>query len=183
VVRVITRFEPEFTVAAAAVTMEFAAENAPALTVIPSEVVLKPPPLAVMFFTPEDLSVMAKVPTPLVRVDEAGRVACPSFELMETTPENPVAMFPPESRAVTVKVVEFPALTLAGIEVRASWVAFEALTVMAVEVALRAPSVAVKVLLPAVLKVRLKVPTPFTSVLATGKTAFASVEVKLTVPV
>ena len=83
-----------------------------------------------------------------------------------------------------MKVIALPAVALAG-ALRLKWVAAAALTatgVLAPVIELVTVSVAVSVWLPAVLRVALKVPMPFVSVLLAGRTARLSLLVKCTVP-
>ncbi len=136
---------------------------------------------AVRVLGPLVFRITENVPTPFTRVDDAGRVAWPSFEVIETVPEKSVAVLPPESLAVTVTLKELPARVVAGTELKTSWVAPDGLTVMAFEVALRVPSPTVSVLDPEVFSVMVKLPTPLMRELAAGKVARASVEVKFTV--
>ena len=81
---------------------------------------------------------------------------------------------------MTVKLNAVPAVALLG-ALRAKWVAAVALTETVLLVPVRelvTVSVAVSVWLPAVLRVALKEPTPFVSVLLAGRLAAPSVLVK-----
>ena len=150
---------------------------------IAEEVTLKSPSSAEMVLAPAVLSVVEKVPTPLVRVAEAGSPAAESLEEMETVPVYPVAVLPDESLAVTVKLKAVPATAEVGTEVRASEDAELEVTVMLVEVMERAPSDAVRVLVPTVFNLTAKEPTPLARVAAFGRVAAESFEVMATVPV
>ena len=147
------------------------------------EVMFKSPSSAVMVFAPAVLSVVEKVPTPLVRVAEAGSPAAESLEVMETVPVYPVAVLPDASLAVTVKLKAVPATAEAGTEARARVAAELEETVMLVEVMERDPSDAVRDLVPTVFNLTAKEPTPFARVAAFGRVAAESLEEMATVPV
>jgi hypothetical protein len=98
--------------------------------VIGVEFTLREPELAVMLWDPTVLRVALRVAVPLVRVVAAGRVALVSLEVNPTEPLNPVAILPPASRAVTVKLNAFPAPELAGMKPRTREAALEGFTVM-----------------------------------------------------
>ena len=78
---------------------------------------------------------------------------------------------------------EFPAVALVGAVVKTSWVAVDAVTAMLLEEMLSVPSVAERVLLPAVFKVIWKEPTPLVRVAGDGRFADGSEEVTEMVPV
>ncbi|NBU72696.1 MAG: hypothetical protein EBS53_14850 [Bacteroidetes bacterium] len=100
---------------------------------------------AVRVCEPEVLRAMEKVPTPLVRAAEGGRLAAGSLEVMETVPLYPVAVFPAASLAVTVKSKDAPAVAEEGMEERTRELAEAELTMMFEEVMEMAPSEAVRV--------------------------------------
>jgi hypothetical protein len=72
------------------------------------------PEVTVMDFDPAVLRVAENVLLPEFKVLEAGSVAEASLEVKRSVPENPVAVFPASSCAVTVKENEFPEVTLDG---------------------------------------------------------------------
>ena len=88
------------------------------------------------------------------------------------------------SWADTVKLKAVPAVALLG-ALTLKCVAAAALTataLLAPVIEMVTVSVAVSAWLPAVLRVALKVPVPFVSVLSLGRTAWPSLLVKCTVP-
>ena len=95
---------------------------------IPEEVTDRVPSPAVRVWVPAVFRVAEKVPTPPVRVADPGRMALPSFELMLTFPEYPVAIFPEASSAVTLNEMPSPAIFSDGIDARESRDALEGLT-------------------------------------------------------
>jgi hypothetical protein len=136
--------------------------------------------VAVMVRLPAVLSVALNVPAPLVSVASAGRLAAPSLLVKWTVPAYPVAVFPAASSAVTVTLNGNPVSDEDG-AVTVKWVAAPGATAIAplVPVMLDVTvSVAVIVLLPAVLSVAEKVPTPLVRVASDGSTAAPSVDVK-----
>jgi hypothetical protein len=92
-----------------------------------------------------------------------------------------VAVFSKASSAVTVTLNATPAVAEEGAET-AKWVAAAGETLIALEVPVIPPSVAVRVWEAAVRRVVLNVPTPAASVLSAGSVAAPSVLVKWTVP-
>ena len=158
-------------------------ETAPAVTLMEAEVIVRVPAVAVSVLVPEVFRVAVKVPTPFVRVAEAGRVAEASLEVMVTEFEKLVTVLLLESFAVTVNVRAFPAVAEPGTPVRTNWVATPPETVIAAVVTDLVPSVAEIVLLPDEFKVKVKVPNPLVRVDAEGSAALGSVDENETVPV
>jgi hypothetical protein len=120
------------------------------------------------------------MPVPATRVLLAGKDARPSVLVKWTMPAYAVAVLLKASSAVTLKLKATPDAAVAG-ATTAKCVAAPAETVMAPDVPVIEAvtvSVAVTVWLPAVFKVRLKLPTPLTRVVLGGSTAAPSVEVK-----
>src|SRR5438105_4904851 len=78
--------------------------------------------VAVMVWLPAVSRVADKVPTPLVRVELAGRTAAPSVDVKWTAPAYPVAVALVAVRAVTVKPKALPAVADGGAETE-KWVA------------------------------------------------------------
>jgi len=70
--------------------------------------------VAVMVWFPTIRSVALKVPTPPVRPELPGRLADPSVLLKRTVPAYPVTTLLNASSAVTVKLLEAPAIALDG---------------------------------------------------------------------
>src|SRR6516162_7271377 len=68
--------------------------------------------VAVTVWLPAVFRVALKLPTPLVRVALAGRLAWPSLLVKWTVPAYQTSTLPSVSRAVTVKVIATPATVL-----------------------------------------------------------------------
>jgi hypothetical protein len=128
----------------------------PADTVMAAVVAeVKVPELAVMVLDPGVFNINDNVAVPLVSGALAGSTAAASVEVKDTAVEYPVTVLLLASFAVTVIVNATPAAAVVGAEVKTSLVAAPAVTVIAGEVEVMEPPVAVKVTLPAVFKVTL----------------------------
>src|SRR5205809_527007 len=66
--------------------------------------------VAVMLWTPDVFKVALDEPTPLVKLELAGRLAWRSLLVKCTVPPYPVAVLPKQSLAVTVKEPAVPAV-------------------------------------------------------------------------
>jgi hypothetical protein len=124
--------------------------------------------------------VTENVPTPEVKAVAAGNVAAESDEVMATELANEVAVLLYASRAVTVTLIGAPAVAVVGAEVKTRDAAAPGLTVIALEVTLSPPPVAVTAKEPAVFSVTENVLTPEVKAAAAGNVAAVSVEVMAT---
>jgi hypothetical protein len=113
--------------------------------VIAEEVTVRDPPVAVMVLEPAVFKVTEKVPTPEVRVADAGSVALESEEVMETALAKEVAVLPYASSAVTVALKEVPAVVLVEMDLKARELAAAGSTKTLRASLVRIPSVAVRV--------------------------------------
>jgi hypothetical protein len=104
----------------------------PGLTVIEFEVTVNVPSLAVIVFEPAVFKVIVNDFVPPVSVDEDGKIAAPSLDVIATVPEYPVTVLPEASFAVTVTENGEPAVVLAGTLVKTNEVALPEVTVTAV---------------------------------------------------
>jgi hypothetical protein len=89
--------------------------------------------------------VTENVLTPEVKAAAAGNAAAESDEVMATELANEVAVLLYASRAVTVTLIGVPAVAVVGAEVKTRDAAAPGLTVIALEVTLSPPPVAVTV--------------------------------------
>jgi hypothetical protein len=144
------------------------------------------PCVAVNVWLPAVVRVALKVPTPALSGEAAGSVVLVLVSVLEkvTSPVKPVAVLLNRSSATTVNVRLLPATVVGGAVTTKCNSAVSAATTMVLLVPETIPWVAVRVWLPAVVKVALKVPAPLLSGLGFGNKVLvpASVLEKVTSP-